>query len=93
MPKNCSTEVVISISIALTHLASCSDSREDDFNFFSHETKPALASRIKNWFFFPSPRFQPIKINLNLMTLVYDERLKTPGIGEVFFFFPAYKAI
>ena len=21
------------------------------------------------------------------MTLVYDERLKTPGIGEVFFFF------
>ena len=64
-----------------------SDSREDDFNFFSHETKPALASRIKNSFFFPSPRFQPIKINLNLMTLVYDERLKTPGIGEVFFFF------
>ena len=29
------------------------------------------------------------------MTLVYDERLKTPGIGEVFFFFFnfAYKAI
>ena len=25
------------------------------------------------------------------MTLVYDERLKTPGIGEVFFFFPHIK--